>query len=219
MTHSRFCELALAPPAAPQQRAARREGRQRSRGGTPVASASRKALRHQPSRWTSDEGLSCRMSMPSKRRWQSPLSCRVRTKTARSGSLRAGSGQRSPDARGSRSGWSRADCSRGSLGSGLPGRGRAWRAIVADQHHVDQKPGPFSGFVSRPRALPTWVRHPGAPCWPGARGSRLHCRSNTDRIYCRRTTPSEEKQVGHSEGIMCPLMLTLGATSSLALPP
>jgi hypothetical protein len=34
--------------------------------------------------------------------------------------------RRLPDARGSRSGWSRAGPSRGSLGRGLPGHGRAW---------------------------------------------------------------------------------------------
>jgi hypothetical protein len=38
------------------------------------------------------------------------------------------------------------------------------------------------------------------------------CRSRADRLYCRRITPSEERQVGHSEGIMRPLMLALGAT-------
>ena len=42
--------------------------------------------------------------------------------------------------------------------------------------------------------------------------SRLHRRRNACHIYCRRTTPSEEKQVGHSEAIMRTLMLALRAT-------
>jgi hypothetical protein len=44
------------------------------------------------------------------------------------------------------------------------------------------------------------------------------CPSRSDRLYCQRTPPSEEKQVGHSEGIMCPLMLALGATRLVGVP-
>jgi hypothetical protein len=55
-------------------------------------------------------------------------------------------------------------------------------------------------------------------CASGRTVLRVHCPRNADRLYCRRTTPSEEKQVGHSEGIMRPQMLTLGATLLVGAP-
>jgi len=54
----------------------------------------------------------------------------------------------------------------------------------------------------------------GVPCVQGSIAV-----ATPNRLYCRRTTPSEEKQVGYSEGIMRPLMRPSEQRSSLALPP
>src|SRR5258707_15801027 len=47
---------------------------------------------------------------------------------------------------------------------------------------------------------------------------RCRCSPCRERLYSSRSTPSEEKQVGHSEGIMRPLMLALGATLLVGVP-
>ncbi len=47
---------------------------------------------------------------------------------------------------------------------------------------------------------------------------RCPCSPCRKDLYLSRSTPSEEKQVGHSEGIMRPLMLALGATPFVGVP-
>jgi hypothetical protein len=104
--------------------------------------------------------------------------------------------------------------------SGLLSAGEHRGAILAERRQVDQRPGLFSGLVVQACAYRHrhGARTGSAPYSPGVRVSRLHCGSNSDRIYRRRTTPFEEKQVGHSGGTMCLLMLTLGATLLVAVP-
>lgn len=53
--------------------------------------------------------------------------------------------------------------------------------------------------------MPRLMRH-------GGHRRRLNCPGNAGRLYCQCITPSEEKQVGHSEEIMRTLMLALRAT-------
>src|SRR5260370_25970506 len=80
-------------------------------------------------------------------------------------------------------------------------RGRFYRPLrIYYQQGLIRRPFP------RPDGLVELVpvlgeARPRCPCSP--------CR---ERLYSSRSTPSEEKQVGHSEGIMRPLMLALGAT-------
>src|SRR5882762_9237591 len=82
---------------------------------------------------------------------------------------------------------------------GLPGRGRAWRPIVADRHDIDQRPG---SVINAGRAPLGTAPEAGDATWARARVSWLHCRSYSYSLYCCRTTPSEEKQTGLRGGNM-----------------
>jgi hypothetical protein len=89
---------------------------------------------------------------------------------------------------------------------------------------VGQRPGPFQ--VSSPGRAPLAGKRtaPGKAAdrvglAPGTRVSTRHCRSNPDRLYCRRTTPSEERQQGLRGGHLCvlqprPLRLQRSASRS-----
>ena len=86
-------------------------------------------------------------------------------------------------------------------------RGRFYRPLrIYYQQGLIRRPFPRSdGLVE---LVP--VLGEARPCGPCSR-----CR---ERLYSSRSTPSEEKQVGHSEGIMRPLMLALGATLLVGVP-